>query len=299
MTAKSLPLWRSLLFVPVTNPRFVEKSAQTGADAVILDLEDSIPDAEKPRARALLAAAVPRAAAGGAAIVVRVNRPWRSLIADLEAAVIAGIAALMLPKVESAEQVEAIAEIVTEWEEERGLPPGQIGLIPMIETARGLFRAEAIARSDARIVALTLGAEDFALSLGMEPEAEGLFYPKQQMIIAARAAGIMPLGFLGSVADFTDLGAFRATLRRSRRLGFVGASAIHPAQIAVINEEYAPSAAEIDRAERLLAAYDAGVALGKGAVAFEGKMIDAPVVARARQTLLRAAAIAARKAEKK
>ncbi len=299
MITKSPPLWRSLLFVPVTNPRFVEKSANAGADAVILDLEDSIPVAEKPRARTLLAAAARKAAGGGAAIVVRVNRPWRSLVADLEAAVIAGIAALMLPKIESAEQVEAIAEIIAELEDERGLPPGKIGLIPMIETARGLFRAEAIARSDARIIALTLGAEDFALSLGMEPEAEGLFYPKQQMIIAARAAGIVPLGFLGSVADFTDLAAFRATLRRSRRLGFLGASAIHPAQIAVINEEYAPSAAEIDRAARLLAAYDAGVAAGKGAVAFEGKMIDAPVVARARQTLARAAAIAAREAEKK
>ncbi len=294
MSTKSLPLWRSLLFVPVTNPRFVAKSATSGADAVILDLEDSIAAAEKPRARTLLAAAVREAAAGGAAIVVRVNRPWRTLIADLEAAVIAGVAALMLPKIESAEQVEAIAEIVTELEAERGLPAGGLGLIPMIETARGLFRAEAIARADARIIALTLGAEDFALSLGMEPEAEGLFYPKQQMIIAARAAGVMPLGFLGSVADFTDLAAFRATLKRSRRLGFVGASAIHPAQIVVINEEYAPSAAEIDRAGRLLAAYDAGVAEGKGAVAFEGKMIDAPVVARARQTLARAAAIAAR-----
>ncbi|MCA7120976.1 MAG: CoA ester lyase [Acidibrevibacterium sp.] len=293
MSTKSLPLWRSLLYVPVTNPRFVEKSATSGADAIILDLEDSIAEAEKPRARTLLAAAAGQAASGGAAIVVRVNRPWRALIADLEAAVMAGIAALMLPKIESAEQVEAIAEIVTEMEAERGLAPGKIGLIPMIETARGFFRAEAIARADARNVALTLGAEDFALSLGMEPEAEGLFYPKQQMIIAARAAGIVPLGFIGTVADFSDLAALRATLRRSRRLGFLGASAIHPTQIAVINEEYSPSDAEIDRAGRLLAAYDAGIAAGKGAVAFEGRMIDAPVVARARQTLARAGAIAA------
>jgi citrate lyase subunit beta/citryl-CoA lyase len=291
---KHLPVWRSLLYVPATNARFVAKSATSGADAIILDLEDSIPLAEKSHARAAIKTAAERAAAHGADIVVRINRPWRLLFADLEAAAIPEVAALMLPKIESAEQVGVIAEIAGEWESERGMPPGSLGLIPMIETARGFFQAEAIARADQRVIALTLGAEDFALSLGMEPEPEGLFYPKQHMIIAARAAGVVPLGFLGTVADFTDLAALRTTLRRSRRLGFLGASAIHPAQIPLINEEYAPSAAEIDRARRLIATYDEAVSIGKGAVAFEGKMIDAPVVARARQTLARAEAIAAR-----
>lgn len=294
MKASSLPTWRSLLYVPVIVPRFIVKAAESGADAIILDLEDSIPAAEKPRARMLLMEATARASSGGADIVVRVNRPWRMLVRDLEFAAIDGVRAIMLPKVESAEHVTAVAEIVAELETERGMAPGSIGLIPMIETAKGFFRAEEIAHSDSRVIALTLGAEDFALSLGMEPEAEGLFYPKQHMIIAARAAGILPLGFVGTVADFTNLSGFRTMLQRSRRLGFLGAAAIHPTQIPLINEEYAPSAKERAYAERVLALYDAAVKEGKGAVAFEGKMIDAPVAERAHRLLARAQGIAAR-----
>jgi citrate lyase subunit beta / citryl-CoA lyase len=295
MTSTSLPVWRSLLYVPVVNPRFIEKAATSGADGVILDLEDSIPSADKERARTLLAAAAGEAARGGADILVRVNRPWRLLVRDLEAAVIAGVAALALPKIESAEHVQAIAELVGELETERGLAPGSVRLLAMIETASGFFRIEAIARSHPRVVALTIGAEDLALSLGMLPEGEGLFYPNQQAVFAARAAGILPLGFIGTVADYKDLAAFRATVQRSRKLGFMGAACIHPTQIGILNEAFAPSGEEIRRAERMVAAYDAAIAAGRGAVEFEGRMIDIPVVERAKQTLDRAAVIRGRK----
>jgi citrate lyase subunit beta/citryl-CoA lyase len=294
MTHNSLPVWRSLLYVPVINPRFVEKSADSGADGVILDLEDSIPPPDKERARTLLAEASAQAARGGADILVRVNRPWRLLVRDLEAAVIPGVAALTLPKIESAEHVQAIAEIVGELETERGLAPGSVRFLAMIETASGFFRIEAIARSHPRVVAITIGAEDLALSLGMVPEAEGLFYPNQQSVFAARAARILPLGFVGTVADYKDLAAFRATVLRSRKLGFLGASCIHPSQIAILNEAFAPSAEEVRRAERMAAAYETAMAAGKGAVEFEGKMIDIPVVERAKQVLERAAVIRAR-----
>ena len=110
-------------------------------------------------------------------------------------------------------------------------------------------------------------------------------------IIAARAAGILPLGFIGTVADYKDLDAFRATVRRSRRLGFMGAACIHPSNVAILNEEYGPQPAEVSQAERMVAAYDAALAAGKGSIEFEGKMIDIPVVERARQVLARAAAI--------
>jgi citrate lyase subunit beta/citryl-CoA lyase len=295
MTGTSLPVWRSLLYVPVINPRFVEKSAASEADGVILDLEDSIPAAEKKRARSLLTEAASTAARGGADILVRVNRPWRLLVRDLEAAVIPGVAALALPKIESAEHVQSIAEIVGELETERGLPPGAIRFLAMIENAGGFFRIEAIARSDPRVVAVTIGAEDLALSLGMLPEAEGLFYPYQQSVFAARAAGILPLGFIGTVADYKDLAAFRATVQRSRKLGFMGAACIHPTQIGILNDSFAPSGEEIRRAERMVAAYDAATAAGRGAVEFEGRMIDVPVVERAKQTLERAAVIRRRK----
>jgi citrate lyase subunit beta/citryl-CoA lyase len=131
----------------------------------------------------------------------------------------------------------------------------------------------------------------------MQSEPEGLFYPKQHMLFAARAAGIMPMGFVGSIADFRDQEAFRAIVRRSRRLGFVGASAIHPLQIQVLNEEFSPQPAEVERAERMVAAYDEAYAQGLGAVQFEGAMIDVPVVERARTILKRAAAIRKRLGE--
>jgi citrate lyase subunit beta / citryl-CoA lyase len=291
-----LPVWRSMLFVPVTVARFVETAADRGADAIILDLEDAVAPSAKDRARALLPDAIPRVARRGADVLVRLNRPWRLLVRDLEAAVIPGVAALMLTKVDHAEHVQAVAEIVDELEAERGLPMNAIRFVVLVETAAAFFRMEGIARAHSRVVAISLGAEDFALSVGMLPEPEGLFYPKQHTIFAARAAGILPLGFVGTVADYKDQEAFRAIVRRSRRLGFMGASCIHPLQVPVLNEEYAPNATETEQARRMVAAYDAALAAGTGAVEFEGKMIDIPVVERARQMLARAEAIAAQQA---
>jgi citrate lyase subunit beta/citryl-CoA lyase len=295
---RSLPVWRSMLFVPVTVPKFVERAAERGADAIILDLEDSIPAAEKLRARELLQEAAGSVARNGADTLVRINRPWRQALRDIEAAVSPRIGALMLPKTESADHVTMIAEVVSELEAERGMIPGATKFVAMIETASAFFRMAEIARSSGRLVAMTLGAEDFALSVGMLPEAEALFHPKQQMIIAARAAGILPLGFLGTVADFRDLEAFRMTIRRSRRLGFLGASCIHPAQVAILNEEYRPATDEVREAERIIAAYAQAVAAGTGAIELDGKMVDVPIVERARQLLSRHQAIAAREARR-
>jgi citrate lyase subunit beta / citryl-CoA lyase len=292
--AHDLPVWRSMLFVPVTVARFIQGAADRGADAIILDLEDSVASSQKQQAREELPGAIPVVGRRGADVLVRVNRPWRWLVRDLEAAVIPGVAALMLTKVESPEHVQAIAEIVEELEKERGLAVGGVAFVVLVETAAGFFRMEAIAKAHTRVMALSLGAEDFALSVGMLPEAEGLFYPKQQVVFAARAAGIQPLGFVGTVADYKDQEAFRAIVRRSRRLGFVGASCIHPLQVRVLNEEFAPSEKEVGQAERMVAAYEAALASDTGAAEFEGRMIDIPVVQRARQLLARAEAVRAR-----
>ena len=295
-TVKPLPVWRSMLFVPVTVEKFVARAADRGADALILDLEDSVPAAEKPRARTLLQQAAKEVARRGADVVVRINRPWRMALADVEAAVSPQVQALMLTKVESADHIRMVAEIVDELEAERGMAPGTTGLVALIETAGAFFHMAAIARAHPRLVGLSVGAEDFALALGMLPEAEGLLYPKQQMIIAARAAGILPLGFIGTVAEFRDLDAFRATIRRSRRLGFAGASCIHPTQVGILNEEYRPSAEEVAHAQRVADAYQAALAGGIGAIELDGKMVDVPVVERARQVLAHHQAIRAREA---
>jgi citrate lyase subunit beta / citryl-CoA lyase len=166
-----------------------------------------------------------------------------------------------------------------------------VQFVVLVETAAGFFRIEAIARSHPRVVALSLGTEDFTADVGMLPDPEALLYAKQHTLFAARAAGILPMGFVGSIADFRDQDAFRAIIRRSKRLGFVAASAIHPLQVPVLNEEFSPTAAEVERAERMVAAYAAAFAHGLGAVQFDGAMIDVPVVQRARNVIARAAAI--------
>jgi citrate lyase subunit beta / citryl-CoA lyase len=206
---------------------------------------------------------------GSADVVVRINRPLRLAVRDIEPAVGPRVLALALPKTDSPEHVRPLAEIIDEVEAERGMAPGTTRLIAMVETAAALFHIAEIARAHPRLCALKLGAEDFALSAGILPESEGLFIPKQMAVFAARAAGIMPLGF-------------------------IGASVIHPSQIPILNEEFRASAEEVDHARRVVAAYDKALAEGVGAVTVDGKMIDVPVVGRARLVTEREEAIAAR-----
>ena len=260
MTASLLPVWRSLLFVPVTARRFVDGAARRGADAIILDLEDSVAASEKQRARTLVPEAADIVSRGGADVVVRINRPLSLAVRDIEAAIGPRVLALALPKVDGPEHVQLLAEVVDEVEAERGIVPGTTRLIAMVETAAAFFRIAEIARAHPRLCALNLGAEDFATSAGILPEAEALSMPKQMAVFAARAAGIMPLGFIGSIAEFHDLDGFRQTIRRSRRFGFIGASVIHPSQVPILNEEFRPSPNEVDHARRVLAAYDKALA---------------------------------------
>lgn len=285
MPPRRLPVWRSLLFVPVNVDRFVDRAHTRGADAIQLDLEDSIPPGEKDAARARVQEAAEKVARGGADVVVRINRPWRLALKDLEAAVSPRVQALTLPKVESADHVRMVDEVVSELERERGMEVGATKFIAMVETAPAFFRAAEIASASPRVVALTLGAEDFAISTGILPDPEGLLYPSLQIVIAARAAGVLPLGFVGTITEYRDLQALRAVVRRSRRLGFVGASAVHPDQVRVLNEEFRPTEEEVARARRVIAAYEEALAAGRGAIAVDGKMVDVPVVEQARRLL--------------
>jgi citrate lyase subunit beta / citryl-CoA lyase len=167
--SNDLPIWRSLLFVPVTQRRFVDGAARRGADAIILDLEDSVAASEKERARGLVPEAAEIVARGGADVVVRINRPMRLAVRDIEAAVGPGVLALALPKTDSPEHVRLLAEIVDEVEAERGLMPGTTRLIAMVETAAAFFRIAEIARAHPRLCGLNLGAEDFATSPASRP----------------------------------------------------------------------------------------------------------------------------------
>lgn len=290
---RTLPTWRSLLYVPATEERFIAKAHQRGADAIILDLEDAVAPAAKATARAGLGDAVPRVrqpdAAGHAAqVCVRINRPLALALADIDAAVAAGADALVLTKLLGPDHVRLLAEHVTMAEQEHHAPVGRTMLVGLVETAAAVPQMEAIARADPRMVALGAGGEDLATDLGQEPSPDALYLPKMLCVMAARAAGILPLGFIGTVAGLDDPAGYRAMLRRSHSLGFACASCVHPSQVAMVNEEYGARPDEVVRARRLVAAFEAGVAAGIGAISLDGRMIDAPVAERARRVIARA-----------
>ncbi|NQV58452.1 MAG: CoA ester lyase [Alphaproteobacteria bacterium] len=291
---QQLPLWRSMLFVPTNVEKFVESAPTRGADAYILDLEDSIPAAEKANARTLVRQAAAKVGRTGADVLVRINRPWRLSVRDIEASVDANICALMVPKVADAGHILAIAEILDEVEAERGLANGHTKLFPMIETTDAYFQATEIAKAHDRVVAMNLGSEDFALSAGMLPEDEGLFQPTLHVMMAARAAGVLPLGFIGSIAEYRDRDKFRARIKQAARLGFLGSACIHPLQVDILNEEFTPTEEAVEQSRGIIAAYDEAKAAGRGSIEYDGKMIDEPIIQRAEQVLARAMMIEAR-----
>jgi citrate lyase subunit beta/citryl-CoA lyase len=294
-----LPVWRSLLYVPVNVEKYVEKAHLRGADCIQLDLEDSVPAAEKDRARTLVAGAAARVRRGGADVVVRINRPERMAERDLEASIGADVDGIAVTKTENAAHLQRLDEIVARLEAQRGLRAGHTRFIAMIETPAAFFEMPAIARAVPRLAAMNIGGEDFALETGMVPTEETLLMPKQQMVFAARAGGLMPLGFIASVAGYGDWDAFRRMVRRSRQFGFLGAGCIHPGQVPIVNEEYSPSAEEAAYARRIVEQNAVAEAAGRGSFAIDGRMIDVPVVRRAQRLLARLAAIEEREARKR
>lgn len=287
MTARALPAWRSLLFCPANAERFVAKAHTRGADAIILDLEDSVSPAEKTSARAGVATATIVGQAG-ADVLVRINRELQWAVEDIRAAVGPAVMGLVIPKVMGAEHIRLLAEVVTARELELGLAPGHTRFVALVETAAALEYLPAIARADARMVAMAVGGEDLATDLQAEPTADTLYVAKMLGLHAARAAGILPLGVLASVAGVADSDAYRAMLARSRALGFACATCVHPVQVPLLNAAFSASKLELERAQRLVAAYEQGLAQGRGAVLFEGAMVDKPVADRAYRLLARA-----------
>ena len=285
MSKKKLPLWRSALFVPANVEKFVDKAHTRGADAIILDLEDSVILSEKDSARAAIPGAAATVAGHGLDVLVRINRPWRHAVRDLEASICEHVHTIAVPKVMSGDHIKFVDEVITEIEIDKGLPAGHTRLLAFVEGLDGLNDINNIACASERLIGLFLGAEDFSSEVGMQPTSEGLFWANQQVVFTARKAGISPLGFVGSIADYSDLDAFREKIRQARALGFVGALGIHPSQIGIMNEEFVPTAQEVEHARGLLEAYQQAMTEGRGAAAYKGKMIDAPVVARAEEIL--------------
>lgn len=284
---------RSLLYTPGHRAAMVARVLGGGLpvspDVALLDLEDGVPPAEKDNARRIVAEAI-APSRGRSLRYVRISAGSEDAVkADLAAVVRAGLDGVVAPKVARAEELAAIDELLLERERAAGLPDRTVRVIAAIETAAGLLDAPRIARGP-RVVGVMFGSEDFAADLGLpahrEGEAAELLYGRSAIVVAAAAARV--LAFDGIWANFKDAAGLRADALRGRRLGFAGRQCIHPDQIAIVNEIYAPSDEEIAHARRVVSAFEDGVRRGLGAVALDGEMLDAPVVERARRTLRKA-----------
>ena len=290
---------RSMLFVPGSRPDRIEKAAQSGADAVCLDLEDSVVPEEKASARANVVRALQQLDFGSRVRIVRVNaldtpHTYRDIVEVAEAA---GdrLDLLMVPKVDSAGDLAFVDTLLSQIEAGRGLST-RTGLEAQIETARGFLYAREIAAASSRLDALIFGPGDYAASLHMpatgigELDASDEAYPGHRwhavmhtVVAAARANGLRCMD--GPYAAFKDAAGLERAGRIARALGFDGKQCIHPAQIPVVNGVFGPSDEEVARAEAVVRAYEDAVATGQGAATHEGRMIDAASLRMARAIL--------------
>lgn len=282
-------LRRSVLFVPGGHPRRIEKAPSTGADALVLDLEDSVAPDEKDRARELVAAALRDGRVGDAEAAVRVNAPdTPHFAADLEAAVGAGAHAIMLPKAQDAEVLARVSARIDALESQRGSGVS-VRLLALVETPAGVVRSASLGDAARRVDALCFGHADFAREMGLaEAEASGgvIFHARCALAIAARAAGVSAIDCV--FLDVRDERAFRADAACGLRLGFEGKLCIHPTQVRIANEVYTPTAERVDYARRVVEGWDKALADGSGVFSLDGRMIDAPLVALERRVLERA-----------
>jgi citrate lyase subunit beta/citryl-CoA lyase len=277
---------RSLLYVPASSERFIAKAHERDADAIILDLEDAVVPAQKSAARERLATAVASVGQRGATVFVRINSEEELWRLDAEAAARAGAFGLLVPKTREARMLQELADMLEKLERSTGRP--EVALVPMIEDAGAVLDAKVIATATPRVFGLVAGGEDLATALDAEPTPEVLYLPKLMVHLAAKAAGVRSFGLLRTVADYGDLDAVEKSAREARAFGFDGASCVHPSVVPILNRAFAPSERELDRARRLIAAAGDAEGRGEGAFAFEGKMVDEPVIKRVRALLARA-----------
>jgi len=289
---------RSLLSVPASHWRMVEKAVASAADVVMLDLEDAVAPAAKGAARASVVRALRDLDWGSSTRAYRVNgldTPffYRDLIEVVEQAG-ERLDLVIVPKVGRPEDVYLVATLLDQIEAAVGIPPGRVRIGAQIESALGLTRVEEIAAAAPRLAGLHFGPGDFAASAGLPMTSIGvddgdddqypghrLHYPMSRIVVAARAAGIQAID--GPYADFKDLDGFRRSCLRARALGYRGKWCIHPSQIALVNQIFSPSVAEVAWAEAVIAAYQAAASSGSGAARLDNQMIDAASVRLARE----------------
>ena len=283
-------LRRSLLFVPGSEPRHLARAREAGADTLLFDLEDAVAAAAKAQARALVTARLRAGGFGATEPAVRVNAPGTPHFdADLEAVVAAGAEAIMVPKAESADELARIGEMLSRLERTGGRHAGAVRLLALVETAAGVANALALAAATPRLDGLCFGHADFArdMRLADADASQGvILHARCALAIAARACRLPAIDSV--CLAVRDGVAIRADAALGLGLGFAGKLCIHPQQVAIVNQVYTPTAAQIAAAQRVVAAWRQAQREGRGVFALDGVMVDAPVVAAEEQVLERA-----------
>lgn len=276
---------RSLLFAPANVARRVEKAIGLNVDALILDLEDACAETEKEAARQAAAEVLSRNLPKP--VIIRINGTATThTYRDLLAVMTSRTQAVMLPKAEDGNQVSAVCWLMSLLEREAGIDQGTVGLIPLIETARGVAQAYAIAGASPRVKALAFGAADYTLDVGATwtPDESELLFARQMLVNASRVAGIQP-PFDTPWISLGDTQGFLSSVSRARALGFQGKLCIHPSQIDATNAAFMPSAEEVQRAQAIVSSFEAAKEGGSVAIRVDGNFVDYPVVERARRLL--------------
>jgi len=290
---------RSRLYLPGNEPRFLINAGLHKPDGIILDLEDAVAPTEKDAARVLVRNALRQVNFYGVERMVRINQGERGL-EDLEWVVPHNVHVILIPKAESAEQVRAVDEKIQTMVNPKSKlrnpksairNPKSIFLMPIIESALGGIKAYEIATASPNIVALALGLEDYTADIGVQRTLEGResFWLRSQVVNAARAVGVQPIDTVFS--DVADMDGLRKSALESKSIGFEGRGCIHPRQIKVIHEAFAPDPKEVDRARNIVLAFEKAQAEGLGVISLGSKMIDPPVVKRALKTVQMAEAL--------
>lgn len=282
-------LRRSMLFVPGANAAMISNAFIYPADALMFDLEDSVAVREKDAARRLVYHALQHPLYHDVETIVRVNAldsEWG--VADLEAVVSAGVDIVRLPKTDTADDVLAMEKEIARIEHACGRKPGSTGMLAAIESAQGILQAPAIATASPRLIGIALGAEDYVRDIRTERSADGieLLFARCMILQAARAAGIQAFDTVYS--DANNEAGFLHEAAHIKQLGFDGKSLVNPRQITLLHNLYAPTQKEVDHARLVVEAAEAAELEGLGVVSLNGKMVDGPVIARARLVLSRA-----------
>ncbi|HUT82984.1 MAG TPA: aldolase/citrate lyase family protein [Candidatus Bathyarchaeia archaeon] len=282
---------RTRLYIPGNNPAMIRNAPLFGADEVIFDLEDSVAVNQKDAARNLVRNALRELNLSGTEITVRINGfNTKFFYDDINAIVPVKPYAIVLPKAEDEKQMIEICDIIAILEEKNGLPIGLVKLMPIIESARGVLRAEGITRASDRIIGISPGGEDLTADLGAERTDEGneLLYIRSRLVLAARANGIQVYDTI--YPNVRDLEGLYKQTQKIVQMGFDGKACIHPSQIEPIHKAFMPTAEQIENAKRIVEAYKIAQRDGIGVICVDNRMIDVPVVKRSERILKRAEA---------